>query len=940
MRWIISSPTPTDYDVMFVLPILCSLLTGVVGYNGGIPIGAIFDTKDTDSQRAFEKALTQHRNSSSRPFKVNLRMEKVDTTSNFQVASAMCLLMSQGVFAIVGQKSMESADIVKALSATFHMPFISTTLSSSSIRGDPSPYEFHLRPDTTRAIIDLIAYLGWRHVNFLFDSDEGLQRLHNMYRLRNADLHYYSMVRLKDLTDVHDELKMIDKMDSSSEFKGIVLDLSSEEAYKTVLRQIPEVGMNKAGYNYLLATLDFNSMELSRFRHGGVNVTGFQLLDPLSQLYISQVPAALAVDGFQVVESAIAGMLETDSDVFRWSFRRGELYNLNKTRGVPCTTRPPLPWMFGPRLVSMIKKRSPSGFTGSLTFDQEGYRDNYKLDVFLSNEERGLHKIGTWSPEAQFVRESDPSKSQSQETNDNFKHINGTYIITSIEIEPFLKIKEKSGSSIEYEGFSADLARELAKEVGFNYKFKIVSDGAYGRLEHSNNTWNGMIGELIYGVADLAIAPLTITAERERYVDFSKHFMEIGVTIMIKKPQSQRPGVFSFMEPLSIEVWLCIIIAYLTVSIGLFLVSRFSPVEWKKVKDGQHVDWSKVRKESDGVYHNDFSLFNSFWFSMGALMFQGSDSCPRSISGRIIGGAWWFFVLILISSYTANLAAFLTIERMVSPIESVDDLVNHPTIKYGAVASGATLQFFANSDVPVYKQMGNYMQAHPEVLVQTSHEGVKRVSDSKNKYAFLAESSLVEYYNERKPCDTVSVGGKLNNLGFGVATPRNSPLRDPINVAVLKLKETGALYTLHQKWWVEKGQCGGLHQSKKGKVSLTLSNVAGIFYILIVGLVIAISLGVFEFLCFRNKNKNEPNPPNDGYLRGTNTLTTLCATPNDREDSMLPYESRRQTPEPSSHSGSDKFLDPCPHRQVPEPPYIGFEKFMVDTALKTEHDTF
>ncbi|KAH9514028.1 Glutamate receptor 1 [Bulinus truncatus] len=349
---------------------------------------------------------------------------------------------------------------------------------------------------------------------------------------------------------------------------------------------------------------------------------------------------------------------------------------------------------------------------------------------------------------------------------------------------PFLMLRERKDGepapqgNNRYEGFSIELANYLAKEVNnFQYEFRIVADNAYG-AKLSNNSWNGMIGELIDGVADLAVAPLTITAERERYVDFSKPFMEIGVTIVIKKPQSQRPGVFSFMEPLSVEVWVCIIVAYLTVSIGLFLVSRFSPVEWKKVRENQvNIDWSKVREEKDGIYHNDFSLFNSFWFSMGALMFQGSDTCPRSISGRIIGGAWWFFVLIIISSYTANLAAFLTIERMVSPIESADDLAKHPTIKYGAVASGATLQFFLNSEVEVYRQMGEYMKTHSEVLVQSNEEGIERVLKSKGKYAFLAESSFVDYINERTPCETVSVGGKLNNIGFGVATPRNSPLR-------------------------------------------------------------------------------------------------------------------------------------------------------------------
>ena len=39
-----------------------------------------------------------------------------------------------------------------------------------------------------------------------------------------------------------------------------------------------------------------------------------------------------------------------------------------------------------------------------------------------------------------------------------------------------------------------------------------------------------------------------------------------------------------------------------------------------------------------------------------------------------LGGVWWFFSLILISSYTANLAAFLTVDRMVAPINSADDL--------------------------------------------------------------------------------------------------------------------------------------------------------------------------------------------------------------------------------------------------------------------------
>ena len=66
----------------------------------------------------------------------------------------------------------------------------------------------------------------------------------------------------------------------------------------------------------------------------------------------------------------------------------------------------------------------------------------------------------------------------------------------------------------------------------------------------------------------------------------------------------------------------------------------------------------------------------------------------RAISARTVASFWWFFTLIMISSYTANLAAFLTIERMEAPINSVEDLAKQSKIKYGCLQSGSTNTFF------------------------------------------------------------------------------------------------------------------------------------------------------------------------------------------------------------------------------------------------------
>lgn len=58
--------------------------------------------------------------------------------------------------------------------------------------------------------------------------------------------------------------------------------------------------------------------------------------------------------------------------------------------------------------------------------------------------------------------------------------------------------------------------------------------------------------------ADISISPLTINSERERVIDFSKPFMSLGISIMIKKPAKENPGVFSFLNPLSQEIWVSV----------------------------------------------------------------------------------------------------------------------------------------------------------------------------------------------------------------------------------------------------------------------------------------------------------------------------------------------------------------------------------------------
>ena len=171
----------------------------------------------------------------------------------------------------------------------------------------------------------------------------------------------------------------------------------------------------------------------------------------------------------------------------------------------------------------------------------------------------------------------------------------------------------------------------------------------------------------------------------------------------------------------------------------------------------------RVRRQQDELKKDDLNLFgisNALFFSFASFMRQSINLVPKSFSGRIAATSWWYFSLIFVSSYTANLVAFLTVEKLVTPIESVEDLgesrfdsltfpmkvlsfkpiAKQHEIKYGSLINGTTSAFFEKSNVSVFQHMWAVMQrSSSEVFVTTNDEGVSKVRNSKGKYAFFIE---------------------------------------------------------------------------------------------------------------------------------------------------------------------------------------------------------
>ena len=166
----------------------------------------------------------------------------------------------------------------------------------------------------------------------------------------------------------------------------------------------------------------------------------------------------------------------------------------------------------------------------------------------------------------------------------------------------------------------------------------------------------------------------------------------------------------------------------------------------------------------------------------------------RAISTRAVASIWWFFTLIMISSYTANLAAFLTAAQMKIPINSADDLAKQTKIKYGTYHSGSTNAFFKvnfhnisiielisiiiskfcliqASTIPTYEKLNAVMEStKPTVYTGGNAEGIDRVRKEDGLYAYFMEGAAIEYHTERI-CDLTQIGGLLDRKGYGAALP-------------------------------------------------------------------------------------------------------------------------------------------------------------------------
>ncbi|XP_016016753.2 glutamate receptor ionotropic, kainate 4 isoform X11 [Rousettus aegyptiacus] len=812
------------------LVLLLVWLVMVTGSPHSLRIAAILDDP-MECSRGERLSITLAKNRINRtPERLGKAKVEVDIfellrDSEYETAETMCQILPKGVVAVLGPSSSPaSSSIISNICGEKEVPHFKV-----------APEEFvkfqfqrfttlNLHPSNTDISVAVAGILNFFNCTTACLICAKAECLLNLEKLLRQFLISKDTLSVRMLDDTRDPTPLLKEI-RDDKTATIIIHANASMSH-TILLKAAELGMVSAYYTYIFTNLEFSLQQMDSLVDDRVNILGFSIFNQ-SHVFFQEFAQSLNqswqenCDHVPFPGPALSSALLFDA-VYAVVTAVQELNRSQEIGVKPLSCGSAQIWQHGTSLMNYLRMVELEGLTGHIEFNSKGQRSNYALKI-LQYTRNGFRQLCPRTTSCILCKPT------------------GMHWLP-----PFLTRISQCGSGTAalakyQEGGNHALLRGERRQIGQWH----VADGLSmdSRLYASNisdSLFNTTLVVTTILKADLAVAGLTITAEREKVIDFSKPFMTLGISILYRVHMGRKPGYFSFLDPFSPGVWLFMLLAYLAVSCILFLVARLTPYEWYSPHP--------CAQGRCNLLVNQYSLGNSLWFPVGGFMQQGSTIAPRALSTRCVSGVClflhrWAFTLIIISSYTANLAAFLTVQRMDVPIESVDDLADQTAIEYGTIHGGSSMTFFQNSRYQTYQRMWNYMYSkQPSVFVKSTEEGIARVLNS--NYAFLLESTMNEYYRQRN-CNLTQIGGLLDTKGYGIGMPVGSVFRDEFDLAILQLQENNRLEILKRKWW-EGGKCPK-EEDHRAK-GLGMENIGGIFVVLICGLIVAIFMAMLEFL--------------------------------------------------------------------------------------------
>ncbi|KAK0165363.1 hypothetical protein PV328_003881 [Microctonus aethiopoides] len=763
-------------------------------------------------------------------------------------------LIAERVYAVVVSHPLTgdlSPAAVSYTSGFYHIPVIGIS-SRDSAFSDKNIHVSFLRtvpPYSHQADVwvELLKHFNYMKVIFIHSSDTDGRALLGRFQTTSQSLEDDVEIKVESVIEFEPGLENFTHqlVEMKNAQARVCLMYASQTDAEVIFRDAAALNMTGAGYVWIVTE---QALDAPNAPEG---LLGLKLINSTDE-------KAHITDSLYVLVSALREMNETMAitDAPKDCDNSGSI------------------WETGKELFGFIRKQVlQKGATGRVAFDDNGDRIFAEYDIINIKDYRNKVSVGqyVYSPDTQKMRLSVNETAITWPgrlvTKPEGFMIPTHLKVLTIEEKPFVYVRSTDSEECAQDeipcphfntsehdvtklycckGYCIDLLKELSKMINFTYSLALSPDGQFGSYMIRNSSiggkkeWTGLIGELVNERADMIVAPLTINPERAEFIEFSKPFKYQGITILEKKP-SRSSTLVSFLQPFSNTLWILVMVSVHVVALVLYLLDRFSPFGRFKLAN------------TDGTEEDALNLSSAVWFAWGVLLNSGiGEGTPRSFSARVLGMVWAGFAMIIVASYTANLAAFLVLERPKTKLTGINDARLRNTMENltCATVKGSAVDMYFRRQVEL-SNMYRTMEANNYDTVEDAIHDVK----IGKLMAFIWDSSRLEF-EAAKDCELVTAGELFGRSGYGIGLQKGSPWADAVTLAILDFHESGFMEIL-DKNWILQGNIQQCEQFEKAPNTLGLENMAGVFILVGIGIVGGIGLIIIEMAYKKHQIKKQ-----------------------------------------------------------------------------------
>ncbi|KAM9394287.1 glutamate receptor ionotropic, delta-2 [Pholidichthys leucotaenia] len=866
-----------------------------------IHIGAIFDESARKDDEVFRLAVADLNlnNEILETEKITISVEFVDGNNPFQAVQEACELMNRGILALVSSIGCMSAGSLQTLADAMHIPHLFIQRSTAGTPRSFCPptsripgtddYTLMVRPPLylNEVIVQVISEYSWQKFVVFYDSDFDIRGIEDFLDWTSQQGMDVSLQKVESninmmITGLFRTMRVEELHRYRDTLRRAVLFMSPATA-KAFITEVVETNLVAFDCHWILINEEISDYDLQELVMKSIGrLTLVRQMFPLSHNTTQRCvkhnhrintslcdPKSPKAQQLEITNRYIYDTVLLLANTFH---RKLEDRKWHSMASLSCIRKNSKPWQGGKSMLDAVKTFNVSGLTGFLKFTDNGSNPYIFYEILGTNygedRGRGVSRLATWDPLHGLNGTLTDRKLEN-----NMRGV-VLRVVTVLE-EPFVMVSENVlGKPKKYQGFSIDVLDALSNYLGFKYEIYVAQDHKYGSLQ-SDGQWNGLMGELVYKRADVGLSALTITPERESVVDFTTRYMDYSVGVLLRKAE-RTVDMFACLAPFDLSLWACIAGTVLLVGILVYLLNWLNP----------------PRLPMGTV--SSTTLYNSMWFVYGSFVQQGGEVPYTTLATRMMMGVWWMFALIVISSYTANLAAFLTITRIENSIQSLQDLSKQTELPYGTVLDSAVYDQVRSKAMnpferdPMYSQMWRMINrtGGGDNNVEESKEGIRKVKYG--RFGFVWDAAVLEYVaNNDEDCSFYTVSNNAPDRGYGIAMQHGSPYRDIFSQRILELQQNGDMDILKLKWWPKDSPCDlySSVQTRQRGSALDIHSFAGVFCVLAAGVVLSCLIAMVESWWSRRKGSRVPSKEDDKEIdlehlhRRVNSLCTEDESP-------------------------------------------------------------